>query len=338
MKTDIKVSVIVPAYNVEQYLSECLDSIERQTLKEIEVIIVNDGSKDNSEVIAKKYCNRNENYKLINRDNGGLSAARNTGMSEARGEYIYFLDSDDYLADDALEKLYKKAKEENLDQVRFVAYTFEDGTNDYKWTGIDEGGYKYSGNYPNYLSGINFYKQAIDNNDYYPSCCLIFTRRKVIEENNLRFYEGILHEDNLFNFELTCLCDRVSILHEPLYYRRYRTDSIVKGTNWIEKNRSMCISAEETDIFLKKHPYITAVVGEQQIKLFTLMMLNNWEHMNKKEQNSHESQILFDRIKPLVVKYMNGGGPIKVFYISKPLYRLYIGVVKIVGRMRHLLK
>lgn len=132
----ISASIIVPIYNVEKYLAECLDSLERQTLDDIEIIMVNDGSTDNSGDIAKTYAAQNENFCLINRENGGLSAARNSGLDVARGEYVYFLDSDDFLADDAIEKLYKKAKAENLDQLRFVAYTFEDGTKNYLWTGI----------------------------------------------------------------------------------------------------------------------------------------------------------------------------------------------------------
>ncbi len=91
----IKVSVIVPIYNVKDYLADCLDSLERQTIDSIEVIMVNDGSTDGSEVIAATYSDRNSNFKLVNRDNGGLSAARNTGLEYVTGEYVYFLDGDD---------------------------------------------------------------------------------------------------------------------------------------------------------------------------------------------------------------------------------------------------
>ncbi len=320
----IKVSVIVPVYNVEKYLRECLESLERQTQDNIEVILVNDGSTDCSEEIAKEFAERNHNFHLINRSNGGLSAARNTGLDLAQGEYIYFLDSDDFLADNAIEKLYKKSKEEDLDQLRFVAYTFEDGTKNFKWT-KDElvEGYKYSGDYPSVMKGTEFYRRIITYNDYYPSCCLIFTRRNVIQKNNLKFLEGILHEDNLFNFQLTSLCDRVALLHEPLYYRRFRTGSITMGDNWIERNKAMCISAEEADRFIDIHQDIKDVYGSWQIDFFIKTMFQQWEKMTRDDQESKESNEYFKRVKPLIKKYDIGGTSIKLFYVSHSVYRIY---------------
>lgn len=142
----VSVSIIVPIFNVEKYLAECLDSLVKQTMDDIEIIMVNDGSIDDSEEIAKSYVDLNENFCLINRENSGLSAARNSGLDVAKGEYVYFLDSDDFLSDDAIEKLYKKAKAEDLDQLRVAAYTFEDGTKNYMWIrDIAKGGYKYLG-------------------------------------------------------------------------------------------------------------------------------------------------------------------------------------------------
>ena len=153
----IRVSVIVPIYNVKAYLKECLDSLERQTLNGIEVIMVNDGSTDGSELIAAEYSERNPNFRLLNRENGGLSAARNTGLESAQGKYVYFLDSDDFLADNAMELLYSKAESEDLDQVRFSAYIFEDGTKDYKWVrDTDRTGYKFYGSYPDVMTGPDF--------------------------------------------------------------------------------------------------------------------------------------------------------------------------------------
>ena len=323
---DVRVTVIVPVYNVEKYIRECLDSLVRQTLKGVEVIIVNDGSTDGSGDIAKDYSEKNDNFILINRINGGLSAARNTGLEVARGEYVYFLDSDDFIADNALEKLYKRAKNENLDQLRFVAYTFEDGTKEYKWSrdvNQSEYGYKYLGDYPNVMNGVEFYRRTLDNGDYYPSCCLIFSKREVIEKNGLRFYEGILHEDNLFNFQFTSLCDRVAVLNEPLYYRRWRPGSITKSINCLEKNRAMCISAEEADKFIDVHPNIKEQIGCWQISFFIHMMLYHWQQMNREEQDSKESREHFSRVKPLIKKYNIGGRSLRLFYLSHSLYRLY---------------
>ena len=110
-----KISVIIPVYNVEKYLRFCLDKVINQTLKDIEIICVNDGSTDNSLNILKEYQQKDERIKIIDRENKGLSATRNDGMRLATGEYIAFLDSDDYVDLDFCEKMYKAAMENNCD-------------------------------------------------------------------------------------------------------------------------------------------------------------------------------------------------------------------------------
>ena len=113
----VKVSVIVPVYNVYDYLGKCLDSLVNQTLKDIEIIVVNDGSPDNSEEIIDIYKKKYKCIKAYKKENGGLSDARNYGIKRAQGEYIAFIDSDDYVDTQMLEKMYQKAKKDNLDIV-----------------------------------------------------------------------------------------------------------------------------------------------------------------------------------------------------------------------------
>ena len=113
----IKISVIVPVYNTEKYLPKCLDSLVNQTLKDIEIIIVNDGSPDNSQKIIDDYVKKYKNIKAFEKKNGGLSDARNYGIKKASGEYIAFLDSDDYVTVDMYEKMYKKAISQEFDMV-----------------------------------------------------------------------------------------------------------------------------------------------------------------------------------------------------------------------------
>ena len=112
-KTDI--SIIVPIYNTEKYLKKCLDSLINQSKKELEFMLINDGSKDNSEEIIKEY--KDERIKYYKNKNQGIGKTRNFGIEKATGKYIMFLDSDDYLEKDACELLYKKAEKENLDLV-----------------------------------------------------------------------------------------------------------------------------------------------------------------------------------------------------------------------------
>ena len=125
----MKVSVIVPVYNVEKYLDKCLDSLANQTLKDLEIIIVNDGSPDNSEDIIKKYTKKYKNFKYYKKENGGLSSARNYGIKYASGDYIAFLDSDDYVKSDMYEKMYEKAIKGNYDLVVCdIDYLYPDKT------------------------------------------------------------------------------------------------------------------------------------------------------------------------------------------------------------------
>ena len=112
-----KVSVIIPVYNVEKYLSECLDSVVNQTLKDIEIICVNDGSPDGSAAILEEYAQKDNRIKVITQENRGLSEARNSGLKIASGEYIAFLDSDDYIDLKFFEQLYKRGIESNSDVV-----------------------------------------------------------------------------------------------------------------------------------------------------------------------------------------------------------------------------
>ena len=111
------ISVIVPVYNVEKYLEECLKSIKRQTYTDIEVILVNDGSIDRSKEICERYCEKDSRFKLVNQENKGLSGARNRGMLESKGEFISFVDSDDVLKEDMLEQLMKQMTSEDIDIV-----------------------------------------------------------------------------------------------------------------------------------------------------------------------------------------------------------------------------
>lgn len=320
----IKVSVVVPIYNVKDFLNECLDSLVRQSLQGIEVIMVNDGSTDGSELIAAGYADKYPGFRLINRVNGGLSAARNTGLEAACGEYVCFLDSDDYLADHALEMLYSKASDEDLDQIRFGANTFIDGDSCFENSSdISTEGYVYRGRYPSVCSGSEFYRMAIDNADYYPCVYLFLIRRIIIVDNDLKFYEGIFHEDELFNLQATSLCSRVAVLHDRLYYRRFRPGSIVTTSNHLKKLTSMCISAEEADRFADSHPSVDLQSLKWLNWYFFLFMMQHWENLTPQERKIPEVTDCFRRIRPLIKKYGNTHLSYRLFYISKPLYRAY---------------
>ena len=154
---------------MEQYIGECLDSVINQTLKEIEIICVNDGTPDNSVEIVKKYQERDSRIKLINKENGGLSSARNAGIKAATGEYILFLDSDDTLDKQTLEYLYYECRKDNLDQMFFTTKELEncDGTT------IRDDQYIRKYDYSGIFTGPEIFGKWVDN------ACLLYTSRCV---------------------------------------------------------------------------------------------------------------------------------------------------------------
>lgn len=298
MLKEMYVSVIVPIYNVEKYLDECLMHLERQTLKEIEIIMVNDGSTDNSPEIAQKYVDRNSNFRLINRENGGLSAARNTGMQYACGKYLYFLDSDDYLADTALYELFQIAEQNCLDVLKFSAYTFEENSTEFEWKC-----YKYKGNYNEIYTGVQLLKDVIENQDSIVSCCMIFMCRKLVEEYQLRFYEGIICEDNLFHWSLLAISQRVMVYNKPLYYRRSRSGSITQKANHYEIFRAFILSAKEADIFLEIHSGIKGTGIERYIYFFLMKTNETYRSLERRQRKTREIRSLYRMDRELLLKY-----------------------------------
>ena len=218
-----KVSVIIPVYNVEPWLAQCLDSIVGQTLRDVEIICVNDGSSDRSPDILRDYASRDARIRIIDQENGGLSVARNSGMDVASGDYLYFIDSDDMLEKNALEELVAKADAEKLDILFFDAQSFSDDGSELPT------GYSYirENDYSQVYTGIELMAKLNANREYRPSCCLEIWRRGFIEEHGMRFMPGLIHEDNPFTFRALLKARRASHTPGQYYLRRYREGSIM---------------------------------------------------------------------------------------------------------------
>lgn len=287
---DVIVSVIIPIYNVENYLEDCLNSVERQTLQNIEVILVNDGSTDASGKIAEKYAARNSRFRFISKENGGLSAARNCGLKYASGKYIFFLDSDDYIVHNALEKMCNKAEIDRLDALKFSAYTFIDGNNE----NMEWKSYVYKGQYQKVCTGIELLGRMRKYGDnFFPSCCMILMRRDFIKKHELKFYEGIIHEDNLFHWELMALAKRTEVLNEPLYCRRIREGSITTTQQYYNSWRSLVISTVAADKFFHNHKELIGTDIQQDYHTFLITgIFSGYVLMNKQQRKTDESRKL----------------------------------------------
>lgn len=225
-----RVSVVIPVYNVEQFLCECVDSVLEQTFQDFEIILVDDGATDNSGAICDDFAQKDDRIKVIHRKNGGLSAARNTGLDAAQGEYIYFLDSDDWIRKDTLELLVASAKTENSDVVFFDAFVFftdcEEDPNVYK--------YERSKKYET-ARGQQMLISLLATDEYRTAVPLMLFKTEYLKHNGLRFREGILHEDELFTYLVYNADGIITHCHEEFYARRMRAASIMTGSSMMKR-------------------------------------------------------------------------------------------------------
>ena len=208
-----KVSVIVPVYNVEQYLGRCLNSLINQTLKDIEIIIVNDGSTDNSQVIIDNYKNKySEIIKVYNIKNVGAAKARNYALKYVTGEYIGFVDSDDYISEEMYEKLYNEAKIKEADIVCCNYYRVIDEQKFNKKTFGNE----------KILKEELFDKNIYEANllfDEVPYLWNKIFKTEIIKNNNIEFSEDLrIYEDLLFTYQAFQKANKVSGIDDAMYF------------------------------------------------------------------------------------------------------------------------
>lgn len=243
-----KISVIVPVYNVENYLRECLDSVINQTFEDIEIICVNDGSTDGSLTILKEYWRHDSRFTIISQENGGLSAARNTGLNVANGDYVYFLDSDDYIELNSLKETHALSQEKDLDMVLFKIISFWDDTKEKFTTPYFEMDFLRELVEDNVFNYKDLGKQMYDLAVTVPG---VLFRRDLI--SNLSFPENLIFEDNVFFTEAVFNAKRILFYNKHLYYYRMRKDSITNsGSNFsdIIEIRNMIIDlAKKYDNF-----------------------------------------------------------------------------------------
>lgn len=208
-------SIIVPIYNVEEYIDRCVESILSQSYENIEIILVDDGSPDNCPSICDSYALKDERVKVIHKENGGLSDARNVGLKAAKGKYILFVDSDDYIETDTCE-LFSKYVDLNCDILVGDANIFGDSS------GVISHPQK-----PNEThKGIDFLKNGFLANDMPMAAWLNVYKREFLENNNFEFKYGILHEDEQFTPRILLKADSVLYTSIAFYNYRIRSNSI----------------------------------------------------------------------------------------------------------------
>ena len=249
-----RLSIIIPVYNVEAYLPECLDSIlsQRDALSAFEVILVNDGSPDGSAAILEEYRKRYDNITVITQSNQGLSLARMNGLERAQGEYVWFVDSDDYLADHALENLLPLIQAPDAPSVIMTPIRRQD---------VETGSLylDYELDAPRMMDGPDVLL-----NWNFPSwtACRFIAHRALFKNEWLCFPPGLLHEDEYFGAVLLMIADRVLVYDKELYKHRIRPGSIMQTisirssydyvSNYaLLKAFSETLPAKRQDVFLR---------------------------------------------------------------------------------------
>lgn len=218
----MKVSIIVPVYNVEKYIYQCIDSLCKQTMKEIEIIVVDDGTEDNSISIVEEF--NDSRIKIISQKNAGLSAARNKGLKVATGEYVAFVDSDDYIGlDTAYEEMYNILIKEESEMISGNAL----------WYFSDQNNYPMERNmdmfYKSPMGAEEFYINSLKSKRAYAPVWLNLYKRNFLMENNLWFKEGIYHEDEEFTPRALLKAKNISIYDKEFYVYRQRQGSIMNS-------------------------------------------------------------------------------------------------------------
>ncbi|MCL2080055.1 MAG: glycosyltransferase family 2 protein [Oscillospiraceae bacterium] len=235
------VSVVIPIHNVERYLRESVDSVLRQTYRNLEIILVDDESPDNCPAICDEYAKKDSRVQVIHKPNGGLSDARNWGFEIARGEYVYFFDSDDYIEDTLVHECLEAIEKEAADFVYFDALVFfenESGERDFlSWFVRDQ---KYETD-----KGYKVLSQMLDNRCYTAPVWMYFIKTEFLRKHGFTFYKGILYEDLLYTSLLYLSAEKIAHLYKPLCFQRQRSDSITGTVKTAEHFRGYAVGFRE---------------------------------------------------------------------------------------------
>lgn len=302
----MKFSMIVPVYNVEAYLDDCLTSLQSQEYTDFEVICVNDGSTDCSRDILSKWESRFPQMKVIDRENGGLSAARNTGLQAAISDYVVFVDSDDWVEPTMLKRLAEENNDE--DMICFACRRTDHNT--------------YDTLVPEQSEGWNYYNRHALEHHEVPFVCVWQRcyRRGFLEENNLRFREGILHEDNEFTPRACLKSKRVKVIPDVLYNYRIRSGSIMTTRGLRSKESLITIGNELSELFAKELNIDKTIAYQALTQCYQMAFIDNtreedrqlkqlidWHcyHRVSRTKPRHRINYSLLRISPILFRFIN---------------------------------
>lgn len=303
----LKVSIIIPVYNVEKYLNKCLDSALSQTLKEVEIIAVNDGSTDNSLKILESY--QDNRLRIITQDNQGLSAARNTGIKEAEGEYLLFLDSDDYISYDMAQEMYEKAIKEKA-EIIICRYNQVD----------DDGEILYQSGITYTFTKEQHFRRVLSAQSSSMACDKVF-KKSLFTDNNILFPLGLYHEDVYTTYKLFYYANNITVLEKYFYSWLKREGSISKSVSkkHIEDVEKIIIN---TKIFLQKKD-IFVKYEREWIRRGLHYLFGLADRINTSDMILTEKTLLKDKVWKIIVS-LGLTTPHSVKQLKKIDKRLYL--------------
>lgn len=325
-----KVSVIVPVYNVEKYLDRCLSSLINQTFDDIEFIIVNDGSTDSSEEIIKKYQEKCSKIRYYKKENGGLSDARNFGMKYATGEYIAFLDSDDFVDKTIYEKMYNKATKENADYVEcdfywaFPKSEEKNGTIISKYINNEENKLNENKNELEAKNGNNKYNDKFDvliQNEIknlklkkdtgfrYQNKKEMLTYGRVVAWNKLikkeiikeEFPKGLNYEDVEFFYKLIPSVNKFAFVDEPLVYYVQRENSIVNKQSY--KNGQIFNVFDNVFDYYKKNNIYDEYFEELEYTYTRILLCSSFKRIKQIKDEVQREKLLYETWQNINTKF-----------------------------------
>lgn len=302
----MKVSIIIPIYNVSTYIKNCLESVWKQPYQNLEVILVDDCGTDNSMEIVQEYleCHDFAEVKIIRHThNRGLSAARNTGLEAATGDYVYFLDSDDALTEDSISILTTPVEEQLYD---FVIGNYEVDGDDKEYPALTLS----SGALRSNKEILHAYAEA----KWYMMAWNKLCNRKFLLDNKLFFEEGLLHEDVIWSFELACKARSMYVVQKPTYKYTIRTASIMTGTSieqdvsWYVKVFKIMTRFVVSESRQQAQDEYTLLEGRKSALLFSLLQRGENELYNRYYPYLHEmspvSPWVAFKSKTIGIKYL----------------------------------
>ena len=267
-----KIDVIIPVYNVENYLEQCLESVCNQSQPFYEIILVNDGSTDNSLDICKKYAKEYSNIKIVSQLNKGLASARNKGMQYAKSDWIIFVDSDDYISLDLVKIINNEINNSKFD----ICYYNASILNEINELNIKKDKY-IRGNcmYEKNMNGMEFFLNSYNDKFIVSACCAVYSL-DFLKNYYIYFPDGYVYEDNFFSLQTIINAKKIKCISDQLYIRRYREDSITTSI----VTRKKCNDLLGIDLMIVNYIF-KRKFGEVDIKFLKQYITNNYLYASR---------------------------------------------------------